>query len=277
MFPNREAPAPTEATAHKGPFVNDNGDDWVARDIPDAMRREVRQRAGFGCIICGNPILDLHHEPPFHELKQHSANSIFALCPTHHREAGTNPPLLPPSEIIAADADPFCKRHGTNDPYRPRFRGESFLFEVGPSCFVCKRLNVELVLIGLVDLPVFRVRFEDDKPLVYLYVLDETDNLMLWIEENELRFRSSNYDVEWIGNSLILRTGLRLPIALRLEFIPPNKVKVRQGVFWRRGCRLLVTEQSITGPTGGGVTGPISFESAVPMDDAVRRPILYFS
>ena len=39
------------------------------RDIPDRIKRQLRQEAGFGCCKCGFPIYDYHHIVEFSEEK----------------------------------------------------------------------------------------------------------------------------------------------------------------------------------------------------------------
>lgn len=57
----------------------------LSRDIPEAIKREVRQKCGFGCVICGASIVDYEHIlPTFADSKVHSADCIALLCPMHH-------------------------------------------------------------------------------------------------------------------------------------------------------------------------------------------------
>ena len=57
----------------------------LSRNIPSAVQREVRQRCGFGCVVCGSAIYDYEHfDPEFAEAKAHEAGRIALLCPTDH-------------------------------------------------------------------------------------------------------------------------------------------------------------------------------------------------
>lgn len=51
--------------------------------IPEPVKRQVRQEAGFGCCKCGLPIIEYHH------IVKESQNpeDIMLLCPLHHHEA----------------------------------------------------------------------------------------------------------------------------------------------------------------------------------------------
>ncbi|GAH43227.1 unnamed protein product, partial [marine sediment metagenome] len=47
----------------------------LSRYIPLEIKRAVRQKCGFGCVVCGSTIYQYHHfDPPFNEAKQHNPN-----------------------------------------------------------------------------------------------------------------------------------------------------------------------------------------------------------
>jgi len=48
------------------------------------MQREVRQRCGFGFVICGIPIYHYDHIIDHAEVHEHTADKLTLLCPTHH-------------------------------------------------------------------------------------------------------------------------------------------------------------------------------------------------
>jgi hypothetical protein len=57
----------------------------LTRNIPDPVKRAVRQRCGYGCVICGLSLYDYDHiDPPFEEAREHLPDDICLLCPTHH-------------------------------------------------------------------------------------------------------------------------------------------------------------------------------------------------
>src|SRR3569832_302716 len=83
----------------------------LARSIPDPVKREIRKRSGFGCVICGLILYDYEHfDPPYEEATRHDPNGICLLCPNHHRRAGR--PALSKEEVGRAYAEPFALRRG---------------------------------------------------------------------------------------------------------------------------------------------------------------------
>ncbi|WP_346909765.1 HNH endonuclease signature motif containing protein [uncultured Roseibium sp.] len=62
---------------------NKNG---LKRNIPEDIKKEVRNRSGFGCVCCGSIPYTYHHNRiPFSEAKQHDPDDIVLLCDQHHR------------------------------------------------------------------------------------------------------------------------------------------------------------------------------------------------
>ncbi|MEO7859212.1 MAG: HNH endonuclease signature motif containing protein [Nitrospirales bacterium] len=57
-----------------------------SRKIPEPIRRQLRQEAGFGCCICGNPVFQYHHIADWALTKAHNPVDMMALCPNHHHE-----------------------------------------------------------------------------------------------------------------------------------------------------------------------------------------------
>ncbi|WP_353949028.1 HNH endonuclease signature motif containing protein [Sporolactobacillus sp. Y61] len=57
------------------------------RYIPAEIRRNLRQEARFGCVLCGSPIIEYHHIVPFHEIKKHIEEKMVVVCPEHHHRA----------------------------------------------------------------------------------------------------------------------------------------------------------------------------------------------
>ena len=51
------------------------------RNIPAEIKRQVRQRCGFGCIICGLPIYEYEHMEEWAKVKRHRTEEITLLCP----------------------------------------------------------------------------------------------------------------------------------------------------------------------------------------------------
>ena len=57
--------------------TNDHG---LSRTIPEGVKREVRQRCGFGCVICGLGFYDYEHfAPDFVDATEHNPAGMTLL------------------------------------------------------------------------------------------------------------------------------------------------------------------------------------------------------
>jgi hypothetical protein len=59
----------------------------LSLDIPEPIKRQLRQEAGFGCCVCGNPVFQYHHIHPRGSVSSHDPAQMLVLCPNHHHEA----------------------------------------------------------------------------------------------------------------------------------------------------------------------------------------------
>ncbi|MXF04188.1 hypothetical protein FQ041_25950, partial [Escherichia coli] len=58
--------------------INKHG---LSRRIPETIKRQIRQRCGFGCVICGFGFYDYEHfKPDFVDAKIHDPNGMTLLC-----------------------------------------------------------------------------------------------------------------------------------------------------------------------------------------------------
>jgi len=101
----------------------------IPRDIPVDVERTVRKECGFGCVICGEMLIEYDHfEPPFHEVKEeHNASGIALLCPTHHSQRLGKYPVLNAETVQQHRLNPRCLQAD----YHPRMN--SFFASPGPA------------------------------------------------------------------------------------------------------------------------------------------------
>lgn len=59
--------------------------------IPADVARQLRREGGFGCCVCGHPIIQYHHIVPWSEDKHYRPEDMMVLCPNHHDEASVMP------------------------------------------------------------------------------------------------------------------------------------------------------------------------------------------
>ena len=65
-------------------MVNKHG---LARQIPASVKREIRQRSKFGCVICRSGIYFYEHiDPEYNDAFKHDADNMCCLCGACHRK-----------------------------------------------------------------------------------------------------------------------------------------------------------------------------------------------
>src|SRR5688572_28287848 len=83
----------------------------LGRDIPDNVKLAVRQRCGFGCVICGSSVFDYEHfDPPFADAQAHNPDGITLLCSTHHAQRTRG--RLSLDTVRSNNASPAAITHG---------------------------------------------------------------------------------------------------------------------------------------------------------------------
>jgi hypothetical protein len=83
------------------------------RDIPEPIKRQLRQEAGFGCCVCGHPFIEYHHIVPFVVTNAHGPRDMMVLCPIHHHQCTVG--ALSVDDQRQAKAFPFNTARGFAD------------------------------------------------------------------------------------------------------------------------------------------------------------------
>lgn len=83
----------------------------LRRRIGEDIKREVRRRCGYGCVICGEAFFDYDHfDPEYVDATEHNPDGIALLCDKHQRAKTAG--RLSEASYLAAIEDPFALRQG---------------------------------------------------------------------------------------------------------------------------------------------------------------------
>lgn len=219
-------------------------DETPARDIPLPVQREVRQRCGFGCVICGLPLYEYEHLLGWANVKRHVAEEITLLCDRHHREKTNG--LLPLEAVLKADKAPFNLRSGESSPYDLYFSGDTCEVTMGTNSFVATNYGYGTQVVPLVidGIPIVGFILGDDHLLLNVNIFDECNELALRIQNNVVTYRTSNWDVSLTGRDLIVREG-KGKILLDIRFDVPNKVHIRRAMLRYSGIEVRITQDHL--------------------------------
>jgi hypothetical protein len=178
-------------------------------DIPEPMKRQVRQECFFGCVLCGSPVFHYDHIQEYSVVKEHTVGNIALLCEMHHGAKTTG--KLSADRVAEARLAPFNKDRALTPPYRiepnreieillgtNRFTAPAFNHNKGTahgSVWVNGKwfliLNQEMGWLSI------SAAFTDSEGQVFLE-----------IDQGEIRFSPEVWDYRYEGTRLQVRQGL---------------------------------------------------------------------
>jgi hypothetical protein len=215
------------------------------RDPPEHIRRQVRQRCRFGCVMCGKPLIHYDHIVEYNVVKCHEVQNIALLCGGHHDEK-TRGHLA--AEFVQEALDEVVRTGkraggGVHDlRYRP-----NFFVHMGTNV-VEGRLSEqrpELPVITIDDTVILGFRFEDGQPLINMRMFDENNKLILRVRKNQLVTTTDIWDQTLVGTKLTMHQARR-SILLVIDFQAPDKIVIERGQFYAFGIGLRVDAEALT-------------------------------
>lgn len=213
------------------------------------IQREVRQRCGFGCVICGLPLYDYDHIIGWAETERHNANEITLLCDKHHREKTAK--LLPNEMVIEANKNPHNLRQGVSKPYDLHYSGSECETNIGSVIFTTKDegYGTQIIPICIDDTPVVGFIMSDGHLLLTLNLFDYNNNFVLRIVNNQLIYSVSPWDIEFVGRNLIIREAMR-NIFIDITFEAPNRIIINRGRFILNGVEVEIKPEFVNVTNG---------------------------
>lgn len=196
-------------------------------DVSEPTKRVVRQRCGFGCVICGLPIYQYDHMYGYTVETADDPAGITLLCARHHEEKTKG--LLPLDKVLAANELPINIQNSVSAPYEVHYSGEQFTIHIGPGTFVglgdylCAFLwrDEEVIAFHLAD---------EGQLLLNVNLRDRSGDLALSIIDNEMIYSIGAWDIEYVGKTLTVRQA-RGDIMFELHFEPPSSISLTRATL----------------------------------------------
>ena len=227
----------------------------ASRNIPTGVKRKVRRACGFGCVICGHPIIEYDHIVPFSQVKSHDVDNLCCLCPTHHAEKTRK--IIPTEFVAKARSSPLNIKTKYSKPHPLYYFGDRCFVEIGSIrniMFKQPKSPKTIVYSPLVirDEELIKVKFDRDGIIfVDLTIRNELDDFIIKIVENELLFKADLWDVEFVANKLriVRRDG---DTALEMIFKAPYGASIVRGILWNRGSFLRIQDGHVLTKSSNG-------------------------
>lgn len=235
--------------------------------IPSAIKREVRQKCGFGCIICGLPLYEYDHIQEWSEVASHTPDNLILLCNKHHAEKTKG--LLPIDKVLASAKEPINVIRGVSAPYGLHFYGDTANVVLGNVQVKGLRHDEDdhlFRVIAIDDTDLISFQFSGQRELeLNLIVLDEYNLVAMQIEKNELVYATGLWDVEFVGSKLTLREDAR-KLLYEIDFCPPNTIEIKRASILCNGIKVVASPSQLDFVShnsvmngGGSVGGDIAF------------------
>lgn len=202
--------------------------------IPAEVKREVRQKCGFCCVVCGAPIFEYHHLDDWSDTEDHSPSNLILLCPNHHKDATSG--LLTKDQILKHLDSSNGNWTGSRSLV---FSGEQCEIKLGDSDWCSLGSPREFHAIVIDNQSLLGFDFEQGNLLLKMLLLDEMNQPLLHCVNGEISFTKDYWDINWVSNRLVLRDRLR-HIRLDVEFEPPARVIVHSGTFLLNGVAVRI-------------------------------------
>lgn len=215
------------------------------RAVPEPIKRTVRQRCGFGCVICGLPLYEYEHMEGWSIVHRHLAEEITLLCDRHHRERTSG--LLTIEAVREADRTPYNLKSGVTPGYRLHYSGRIAAVDIGGNRFEAAlveglRQMSPLIVDGE---PLVNFRLEDGHLLLSLSIYNVLGELILRIRDNELAYVVGNaWDFQFVGRVLTIRMGSHR-VFCEMCFAVPSVLEVRRGFLLRNGVHIRISRNGI--------------------------------
>ncbi len=222
----------------------------LSRSIPDKIKRSVRQRCGYGCVICGNAIYEYDHfDPEFKDSKKHSEDKITLLCMQCHGKKTRG--FLSLKKVKQANDNPKAKQNGFFENFD--FGGQY------PKVFIGSNVISNCQNIILVEgKSILKIDPPEEKGAPFLLsgcFFDENSNGILKINKNEWRGNPESWDVETTAGRIIIKTKATYTTTVLDVDVKdlPNQLTILNLNMKYKEHRFLVSKDKFTyvNPNGG--------------------------
>jgi hypothetical protein len=212
----------------------------------------VRQRCGYGCVICGASIIEYEHfAPDFAQAKEHCADGITILCPKHHSHVTKG--IISKKQVAQANLTPKARALGFSREDHPWFIGLPSL-KLGGG-MVIHETPIPLQFKGENVLEFSEPEDGSGVTRVSLKLCDALGSQLLTVSNNEWRVHSGTWDFESVGNRYIFKDSAK-EVVLQLRMLAPKMIQIETLKTTVQGVDLDVTVHSMK--VGGGTFNAIS-------------------
>ncbi|MDG4717971.1 MULTISPECIES: hypothetical protein [Thalassospira] len=204
----------------------------LSRTIPEEVKREIRQRSKFGCVVCRQAIYTYEHILPcFVDATEHNPDNMCLLCPNHQRDS-TDGVLS--KAIIQNAYEQIQKSNAPLAPNRHNFFNltdhPTAIVEFGPTSFHGFQ---SIINIDGKDLLCFSKSENLDQFLnINAQFFDSSGQRLFSIKNNEWIGNHRSWDIDFVGRRLTIRRRLGDVIFSAEKLINSNTIRIEKIDMW---------------------------------------------
>ncbi len=196
----------------------------LSRSIGEKVKRTIRKRCGFGCVICGCAVYEYHHfGTAFSQANVHDPESITLLCPTCHGQITRG--IWSDQKAIEANGSPKALEDGFSTFYLDVAPKADYQVRIGQ--FTFSNLQEIVTIDGACILGVQPPEETGTPPRIQAMFFDRNGELAAEIVNNEWIGSTDEFDIENNGPRLKVRSAPR-KIDLELVVEPPNGIRIER-------------------------------------------------
>ena len=201
--------------------------DIVSRYISDEIKRLVRQKSFFGCVICGVPVYHYDHIHDYAETGDNQAENLTLLCPTHHQDK-TSGRLTRDAVLKFVENPHNGSKKFTASHFMP-IVGDTALFEAGTNRFEFSFRSQpgRFSAIEIFRQSILGLHNEEGHLLLDVLLTAQNGDPLVVIEKGELRVSTGVWDYRLEGRDLVISSPNQKP-TLQCQFLR-NGFSVRRG------------------------------------------------
>jgi hypothetical protein len=207
--------------------------------IPAQTKLAVRQRCGFGCVVCGAPVFEYDHIEEFSKVGVHDSANLTLLCRNHHGDKTSR--RLSREFILSANSNPFNLNEKMTSPWRQFFAGSSVKFIVGSDKYLFDFSGAEIDFFSAIQIgskSMLGFRFDGSGLLLNAVLTNRSGKKILIIEDGEIRASTEVFDYKVEGPVFTIRSA-KNSVELKLQ-VQDQGLSIIKGYFVRKGISLAV-------------------------------------
>ncbi|MDJ0358589.1 HNH endonuclease signature motif containing protein [Paenarthrobacter sp. PH39-S1] len=210
-------------------------------EIKEGIKRQVRQRCGFGCVICGIPVYHYDHMDEYNVVQEHAEDNLTLLCGYHHDLKSRG--QLPVQVVRAKNTNPHNVTQNKTAMHSLFYYGEHAEIVAGGNRVIVSNRSVSAVKIdgdSIVDFELV-----DGNLMLNLDFRDRDKAPVLTVRQNELVHSTHLWDYEFTGKRLSIREK-KGQIYLTVVFeADKQRVVIEKGLVSHNGVDLLIDPRGL--------------------------------